>query len=262
LADVTDTWDPEQYERFKAERTQPFIDLVNLIEPSGVADIVDLGCGTGELTARLHRQLAATTTLGVDRSASMVQRAAGAGSDGLSFELGDIADFGGPPRYDLVFANASLQWLPDHRAVLSAWTRALRRRGQLAVQVPANADHPSHLVAAEVAAEEPFRAAFGGTPPADPVLEVLAPEAYATLLADLGYAEQHVRLQVYGHWLPSTASVIEWVKGTTFNRFRPLLDDELFGRFVDRYGARLLDVVGDHQPYFYPFKRVLLWGRL
>jgi trans-aconitate 2-methyltransferase len=94
-------------------------------------------------------------------------------------------------------------------------TRALRPGGQIAVQVPANADHPSHTVAAEIAREEPFASAFDGEPPPDTVaLTVLPPARYAELLNEAGVAEQHVRLQVYGHRLPSTADVVEWTRGT------------------------------------------------
>ena len=81
--------------------------------------------------------------------------------------------------------------------MLGAWTRSLRPGGQLAVQVPANADHPAHLVAAEVAAE------LLAEPPPDPVAQnVLAPEEYAVLLDELGFADQQVRLQVYSTTCP------------------------------------------------------------
>ena len=90
---------------------------------------------------------------------------------------------------------------------------------------------------------------------------VLAPERYAELLDRLGFAEQHVRLQVYGHRLASTAEVVEWVKGTSLTRFRARLDDTTYDRFVAAYRARLLAELGDRRPYFYPFKRILIWAR-
>ena len=99
------------------------------------------------------------------------------------------------------------------------------------MQIPANADHPSHRVAAEVAASEPFRAAMGGTPPPDQVaVNVLAPEQYAILLDHLGASRQHVRLQVYGHTLARSADVVEWVKGTSLTRFTNVLPADLHER--------------------------------
>jgi trans-aconitate 2-methyltransferase len=132
----------------------------------------------------------------------------------------------------------------------------------MAVQVPTNADHPSHLLAAEVAATEPFASAFDGPPPPDQVAaNVLLPEDYATLLDDLGFTDQIVRLQVYGHVLESTAAVVEWVRGTTLTRFFKRLPVELHEPFVDAYRGALLARLGERSPYFYPFKRVLMWGR-
>jgi trans-aconitate 2-methyltransferase len=145
---------------------------------------------------------------------------------------------------------------------LARWWGALAPGGHLAVQVPANADHASHRVAAEVAASEPFRSAMGGAPPPDQVaVNVLAPEQYAILLDRLGAARQHVRLQVYGHVLERSADVVDWVKGTSLTRFTNILPAALHDEFLATYTERLLARIGDHAPYFYPFKRILFWGR-
>lgn len=263
---MTDTWEPGQYERFAAERSAPFFDLLGLMTPVPGGRVVDLGCGTGRLTAELHARLGAAETLGIDRSPAMLAEAAALDVPGLRFEDGDIAEFSGElpdeGAWDVVFANASLQWVPDHAAVLARWRRLLRPGGQLAVQVPANLDHASHLTIEEVAAEEPFASAFPGGPPPDPVRHVLAPEAYAERLYELGFEAQSVRLQVYGHLLPSTAAVVEWVKGTTLTRIRSGLPDDLYAEFLARYTERLLAVLGDRAPYFYAFKRILFRAAL
>jgi trans-aconitate 2-methyltransferase len=258
-----DGWLPEQYAKFAAERARPFYDLLDLVTPVPGGEVVDLGCGTGELTAELHRRTQAAGTTGIDNSPAMLAEAAAHAGGAVRFTSGDITTFDpGPAAYDVVFANASLQWVPDHRALLARLTAMLRPGGQLCVQVPSNADHASHRIASAVATEAPFCDAMGGTPPPDAVLGVLKPEAYAELLDELGFTEQHVRLQVYGHHLPSTAAVVEWTKGTTLVRFRRLLTPELFDRFVEVYRSRLLAEVGDHEPYFYAFKRILFRARL
>ncbi|HZT65206.1 MAG TPA: methyltransferase domain-containing protein [Acidimicrobiales bacterium] len=257
-----DSWNPDQYERFAAERALPFHDLVGLVEGCAGGRAVDLGCGTGQLTAGLHRALSLAETVGIDNSPAMLARAAEHAGDGLSFAHGDIATFRSE-GLDLVFSNAALQWVTDHAAVLGRWAASLRAGGQLAVQLPANGDHPSHWVAEEVAAEEPFGAALADRPAApDSVRGVLSPESYAEILWDLGFQRQHVRLQVYGHRLASTADVVEWVKGTTLNRYRAVMADDLFGDYLVRYRTRLREVLGDRSPYFYPFKRILFTARL
>ncbi|HEY4001800.1 MAG TPA: methyltransferase domain-containing protein, partial [Candidatus Xenobia bacterium] len=106
-------WDPAQYERFAMERRQPFDDLLAQVERRPGMRVVDLGCGTGELTVELHQQLGAAATIGIDSSASMLTRAPQAA--GVRFEELDIAQVSG--TWDLVFSNAALHWLPDHRVL-------------------------------------------------------------------------------------------------------------------------------------------------
>ena len=229
-----DGWEPDQYHRFRQQRSAPFFDLLDLLRAVPGGRVADLGCGTGELTVALHQRVGASETIGVDRSVSML--AAAPSEPGVSFVGRDMRDVGDLGPFDIVASNAALQWVPDHAEVLALWSGLLRAGGQLAVQVPANADHPSHQVAAEVAREPEFADAFPSGPPPDPVMSVL------------------------GHRLASSAEVVEWVRGTSLVRFREQLAAPVFDRLVERYRVRLLEVIGDQSPYFYPFKRILLWA--
>jgi trans-aconitate 2-methyltransferase len=256
---TTDAWDPAQYERFERERAAPFFDLLDLVEPCPGGRVVDLGCGTGELTRALHERARAGSTLGLDSSRAMLERSAPHAGGGLTFELGDIAEWAPATPVDLIFSNAALHWIDDHDELFARLTTALSPGGQLAVQMPANHDHPSHLVAARVAAEEPFRAALGGYVRRSPVLD---PESYALLLHRLGYASQHVRLQVYVHVLPHAGAVVDWVKGTLLTDYRRRLPEDVYARFLERYEELLAVELTDEQPFPFTFKRLLLWGRL
>lgn len=220
---------------------------------------MDLGCGTGELTRALHERTRARSTVGLDSSQAMLQRSADHAGDGLTFELGDIAEWAPSGPVDLIFSNAALHWIDDHDELFTRLTGALSPGGQLAVQVPANHDHPSHLVAERVATEEPFGAALGGYVRRTPVL---APERYAQLLHRLGYESQHVRLHVYLHVLPEAGAVVDWVKGTLLTDYRRRLPDRVYEDFVARYRELLAGELSDERPFPFSFKRVLLWGRL
>jgi trans-aconitate 2-methyltransferase len=255
---MSDTWNPVQYERFRGERAQPFFDLLALLKPTERPRVVDLGCGTGELTAELHRALGARATLGLDSSQAMLERSAAHAGAGLRFEVGDLARFAPAEPFQVLFSNAAVQWVDDHPALLARLTAAIAPGGQLAIQMPANHDHASHRVAAEVAREEPFRSALAGYVRESPVL---APERYAELLEELGYVEQHVRLQVYGHRLESAEAVVEWVKGTLLTDYQKRLAPEQFEAFLAAYRKRLVAQLGPKRPYFYAFKRLHLWGR-
>jgi trans-aconitate 2-methyltransferase len=254
----SDTWDPAQYERFERERSLPFFDLLDLVEPCPGGRVVDLGCGTGELTRVLHERTQAAATVGLDSSQAMLERSRDHAGDGLTFALGDIAEWVPPDPVDLIFSNAALHWIDDHDELFARLTEAVAAGGQLAVQVPANHDHASHLVAERVAGEEPFRTALDGYVRYAPVL---APESYAQLLHRLGYESQRVRLHVYLHVLPDAAAVVEWVKGTLLTDYRRRLPDDVYESFVARYRDLLITELPDERPFPFSFKRVLLWGK-
>jgi trans-aconitate 2-methyltransferase len=244
-------WSPEQYERFKSERKQPFLDLAALVEKRPRMRIVDLGCGTGELTRELHESLDAEETLGIYNSETMLLKAGSFGGEMLRFEHGDIEAFVTDQPFDLVFSNAALHWVPDHEQLFTRLTRFLSADGQLAIQMPDNDEHASHVIAARVAKR------FGADSRPN---FVLPPARYAELLHLLGYKRQHVRLQIYGHLLPSSDDVVEWVRGALLTHYEALLPRERFEEFLAEYGRELREALGDVRPYFYTYKRVLMWG--
>src|ERR1700739_1105706 len=115
----TDGWNPKQYDKFKNERAQPFVDLMSLLQPHDEAQVIDLGCGTGELTSELHRHLKAKSTTGIDSSGEMLKKAAPYQAPGLTFKLGDIDAWSAPNSFDMVFSNAALQWCSNHAQLFS-----------------------------------------------------------------------------------------------------------------------------------------------
>jgi len=254
-----DTWNPEQYEKFRHEREQPFFDLLALVKPAPAMRVVDLGCGTGKITALLHARLQARETIGLDRSAKMLEEAAGGEPiPGLRFEVGTIEAFDARSAYDLIFSNAAFHWVEHHDALIPRLAAALAPGGQLAFQVPAMHGALSHTVAEDLTAVDPFRDGFGGWSRPQPVL---TPDAYARLLYRAGFADHHVRLVVYPHVLESREDVVEWMKGTLLTEYARHLPPELFTRFVNEYRTRLVTALDAERPFFFPFNRILCWGR-
>ena len=254
-----DTWNPAQYDKFRREREQPFFDLLSLIAPMKDPRVVDLGCGTGALTAIAHERLHARETIGIDRSARMLERAMrNERPAGLRFEVGTIEAFDGFGGCNVILSNAVFHWIDDHAALITRLFDALTPGGQLAFQVPAMHDEVAHLVAEELTATEPFRSAFDGWQRPQPVL---APEAYSRLLYRVGFSGQHVRLVVYPHVLEGPEAVVEWMKGTLLTEYERRLPPDLFVRFVDEYRARLLEKLDRARPFLFPYKRILCWGR-
>ncbi|BAY89956.1 MULTISPECIES: methyltransferase domain-containing protein [unclassified Tolypothrix] len=252
---MPDKWNPEQYERFQAERSRPFYDLVDLVNPQENLRVLDLGCGTGKLTKYLHETLAAKETLGIDASEKMLSVASQFAGNGLRFEQGRIEDNPGEGKFDVVFSNAALQWLTEHETLFAKLRNKLQAGGQLAIQIPAMDDEPVHQLAVETAQE--FSQELKGYVRR---LEVLSPVDYAKILYKLGFVKQQVKLQIYGHLLPSREAVLEWYRGTLLTAYETQLDTQTYERFVARYQQKLFSILPDERPFFFPYKRILIWG--
>ncbi len=244
-------WDPTQYHKFTAERFAPFDDLFALITVREGLRVIDLGCGTGELTRRLADRLPYATVLGIDSSPAMLERARGEERPGLSFSLGAIEGIAG--EGDLIFSHAALHWVGDHRALVPRLMGLVRPGGQLAVQIPANHHHPAHTAITDIAREKPFVDALGGWVRLSPVLEI---DDYAGLLFAAGGEGITVLEKVYPALMSETADVAEWTRGTTLVPYFERLPAELHELFMVRYRERLR-AIWPKGPVFYTFRRIL-----
>lgn len=246
-----DNWNPEQYNRFQVERAQPFWDLAGKVDFSHVRTLLDIGCGTGELTAQLHQRMNVQESVGIDNSHAMLAKAARWADEKLKFVPGDVETFTPTQKFDLLISNAALQWVDDHKSLFVKLLNWLEPRGQLAVQMPVNFDHPSHFLASDVAVEMKLKVR---QPP------LLAPETYAELLWRQNMDVTDVSMKVYLHPLASGRDVVEWTKGTLLTYYQKQLDLAGYKKFLDEYSRRLLLVTGEG-PYLYPFKRLFVVAR-
>jgi trans-aconitate 2-methyltransferase len=247
-------WDPKQYHKFQAERSAPFFDLLALVEFRPDLKVVDLGCGTGELTRHLAEALPDSDVTGLDSSAQMLEKARSLSNSNLHFEQGDQSQLTG--EWDLIFSNAALQWSENHTELIPRLYERLLPGGQIAVQVPSNHNHISHQIYRETASEEPFRTILNGFQRYAPVLSI---DEYARLLFLCGAEEIVVFEKVYAHILEDSDAVVEWISGTAlipyFERLGEHQED-----FLNAIRAKMQVALPD-RPVFYPFRRTLLSAR-
>jgi trans-aconitate 2-methyltransferase len=145
------SWSAQQYSRFENERNRPIWDLLANLRAPTVSSAVDLGCGPGNSTELLWRRFPDAIVTGVDSSEAMVMAARQRLPD-VRFEVDDIGAWQAPGPFDIIFANASLQWVPDHAALLPRLLAKLSSGGSLAVQIPDNYHEPAHQLLRELAA--------------------------------------------------------------------------------------------------------------
>lgn len=248
-------WNPEVYNKFKQERFAPFYDLLTLIKVKPNLKVIDLGCGTGELTRKLADYLPASQVLGIDASAEMLKDVSAFKNEQLHFEhrnIGQQINLG--TKWDLVFSNAALQWIDHHEVLLPSIISMINQAGQLVVQVPSNHHHFTHETLRSLAGQEPYRSALNGWTRASPVWSIAA---YAKLLFDHGGSEITVFEKVYPHVLKDADALFDWVSGTALIPYLEKLPEELKVNFIAAYKAQLAKHFQE-SPVFYPFNRTLM----
>ncbi len=240
------SWDTDTYLRFADERARPFADLTSRILATAPSAVVDLGCGTADLTAELAARWPSAQVTGVDSSPEMVARAQAqadrVANGRLSVVHADVRDWRPDAPVDVVVTNAVLQWVPGHVELLRRWVRWLAPGGWLALQVPANFTQPSHALMREVAARAPYAEHLGGVLRRAPVLDL---HGYADVLVEAGCTVDAWET-TYVHVLDREGrhgedAVLEWIRGTGL---RPVLDalaplPDLRDGFVAEYAAAL-----------------------
>lgn len=247
-------WRPQQYGKFAGPRLQPGLDLLARLPDLEAREVVDLGCGTGELTSLLAQRYPGARTVGVDSSEQMLEKARERFAE-LTWERGSIESFS--RRADVVFSNAALHWVAQHREVFPRLVSLLSPGGVLAVQMPRNFEAPSHALVREVAALPPFAGRV--TLPHENVLT--AAEYYDVL------AEHCSTLELweteYLHALGGEDPVLEWVRGTTLLPVERVLAAEDFAAFVHEYRARLRVAYPTRSDgvTLFPFRRIFLLAR-
>jgi trans-aconitate 2-methyltransferase len=260
-------WDPELYNRFAQYRAEPVAMILARLQLGPREEIADLGCGTGGHTVELARRTAEGHAVGIDSSPAMIERA-----DKLrdtldpdlrrrvKFRLADVREFEGDREYTLVFSNAALQWVSDHRQMLAAIFRALREQGRMVVQMPANEHETAQLMMRQLADQLPWRAALGGirTPSEE---NVLSPAEYTRLLNEIGFDQVNCFYHTFRHPMGSPSEVVEFCRSTSL---RPFLDHLPVGQrseFLGELTRRLEEAYGTLGPLTFTFRRLFLWAR-
>ncbi len=233
-------WSPSQYLKFADERSRPARDLIAAVPLTAVRRAVDIGCGPGNSTELLVARFPDAEIVGLDSSPEMLAAARKRLPD-VTFIEADVARWTpGTPEapVDLLFANATFQWVPDHKAVLKRLFAVLSSGGVLAVQMPDNvATEPSHTLMRAVAAEAPWAPKFR-VPIARETIGT--PADYYNLLQPAA-ARIDVWHTLYNHPLASAGAIVEMVRSTGLRPYLDRVDADEQALFLARYTERLAE---------------------
>ncbi|WP_085585192.1 MULTISPECIES: trans-aconitate 2-methyltransferase [unclassified Pseudomonas] len=228
------SWSAKQYVAFEDERTRPARDLLAAIPTPEARTVVDIGCGPGNSTELLVPRFPGAQVRGLDSSPDMIE-AARKRLPQLRFDVSDIDAWADEGPFDVIFANAVLQWVPDHATLLPALAGKLAPGGSLAIQMPDNLNEPSHRLMREVAANGPWAGKLAGA--AGQRTEMADASGYFSMLRP-HCSRVDVWRTTYHHPLPGgAAGVVEWFKGSGLIPFLNPLTEAERAQYLEQYLA-------------------------
>ncbi len=228
-------WNSEQYLRFKAQRTQPSVDLAERITSKAPREIIDIGCGPGNSTKVLKDRFPNAHIIGADNSENMLESARKNVPECEFISLdagGELKEF--EEKFDVVFSNACLQWIPNHARLIPNLFSMLKKDGVLAVQIPVQFEEPIHKIIAKTVNSGKWRGKFTNTR----IFYTLSDGEYFDILSELTDDFEMWRT-VYFHRMAGAESIIEWYKSTGLKPYLEALSDAESEVFLGEIRAQL-----------------------
>lgn len=248
------TWNPKTYLAFADQRTRPAAELLARVSAVNPARVIDLGCGPGNSTGLLAARWPEARLKGLDSSASMLAEARKNGVPAEWIEA-DLARWAPGTPYDVIFSNATLQWLPDQAVLLPRLMRFVVPGGTFAFQVQVNFAAPSHRLMRETAQDPRWREKLIAVREiqrgdAQTYYDILKPHAASLDIWQTEY------LQV----LEGEDAVYRWVSGTGLRPFLDALEGDERNAFIALYQKRLNAAYPrrDDGTTLFPFQRLFV----
>ena len=256
---MSETWSPSQYLKFEDHRTRPAIDLLARVAAQDVKAATDIGCGPGNSTELLVDRFGSSAVAGMDPSPKMIE-AAKQRLPGCQFELGDIAHWRPNSEQDLLFANAVLQWVPDHGKLFPRLLSFLKPGGTLALQMPDNLDQPTHVSMRNAAQDNRWASEMKDAD--GERTSILSPSDYWSILKPFA-SSIDIWKTTYNHPLKGLSGIVEWFKGTGLLPYLSRLNESQRAEYLATYE----ELLSEHYPVMedgtvlLPFPRLFIVAR-
>jgi len=251
-------WNPDLYLKYRDERTQPSVDLISKINIGYYPkSILDVGCGPGNSSQKLLERWPEAKLTGLDNSVSMIEKAKMSYPNNI-WIVADALKYTPDAKYDIVFSNAAIQWIPNHEELFGKLFNLINDGGVLAIQVPRFNVMPLAKAILRVASKTEWRESTKDCSH----LFMYHDEYYYYNLMSLCYKKVEFWQTDYFHILESQCSIIEWIRSTALRPYLDCLKDEEKPLFEDEV---LAEITGDYPvqkngKVLFPFKRLFMIG--
>ncbi|KFF06487.1 methyltransferase domain-containing protein [Flavobacterium reichenbachii] len=249
------TWDPKKYNEFKKDRFKPFDDLTSHIINKPNLKIIDLGCGTGELTKKLSENFTDSVVLGIDNSAEMLAKTTS--QENLKFKQLSIPDqLDEDTKWDLIFSNAALQWIDNHYELFPKIISRINTKGQLAIQMPQQNENILNKILLNLVQEEPYSSYLNNWTRPSPVLTL---DEYAKILFDNGGKDIVLYEKVYPLISDKKDTFFDFISGSALTVYQERLQENEFEELAAEFKKRIYFYF-PAIPSIYAFKRLIIYA--
>lgn len=251
-------WNPNLYMQFRSERTQPSIDLISKINSIEPKSVIDVGCGPGNSTQVLVNRWPKAKITGLDSSSAMIQKAKH-DYPNQNWIVTDALSYEPEIKYDIIFSNAVIQWIPNHENLLKKFHGSLSDEGLLAIQIPLFWDMPLGKVLNETANDIRWKALMVG------IAELLTIHNYSFYYDHLSSLFNSIDIWEtnYFHILDSHIAIIEMMRSTGLKPYLEKFDNDLD---INEFEKKVLTGIKKAYPkqkngkVLLPFKRLFFIG--
>ena len=249
-------WNASNYLRYGAQRTRAAVDLLARINVQRPERIVDLGCGPGNSTELLWQRWPESKVIGIDSSQAMIDAAKDAFPD-RNWLLGDVGSWQPSEPFDVIYSNAALQWLPNHRALIKKLFSFVALGGALAFQIPSSTYATVRKLIVDISHQRRWTEQL-----AKPrsMLTMESPQVYYDTLVDSA-AGLDLWETEYMHVLDSKSAIVDWIASTGLRPYLEALDSDSertdFTNELQRRVNQAYDEQADGRVLF-PFRRTFV----
>ena len=232
---MTYEFDGEAYTKASGLQKEWGNRLIAGLKFEGNEEILDLGCGDGVLTARLATLVPQGNVVGIDASAGMIAAAQKQAGKNLRFVRMNIDDLNFSDRFDLIYSNAALHWVKDHKRLLRNVFAALKPNGRVCWSFAGDGNCRNfYRVVREEMKKREFAAFFDGF-----VWPWYMPSKseYENLFDDIGFSEVKIEEENADRYFADVGEMVRWIDNPSLVPFVACLS----GREKDLFRQRVVD---------------------
>ncbi len=233
-------WDPKIYIERAQPQLQAALAILKRYTFKGNENILDIGCGPGNITAMIAKKVPKGNVHGIDYSKNMIDFAnlAYEAEPNLSFELQDVNHLSLNKKYDLITSFNTFQWIVDPLDVLPKILSCLTNSGCLLVSLmrPSSPKELANIAVVDIMNEPQWKPYFADFAPPDFLFDVNI-EDYKEVLVYVGFKLEFFEETCFEYPFSSKVALAQWFESWMAHRHAIPEDkrNAFFMEIVSRY---------------------------